>query len=140
MRVYYVICSIITSIANILLILLFRPLRSRLNGTAWLCIIIGYFLVLINNLIISFLVIERPRASIVAILLIIFFAIKPIKNTLWLVGFWTQYKNFIMLENIEKSLPKYVSSDTNKIIKKENPVASELVEDLEGNENKSRGN
>lgn len=134
MRIFYTICSVIASLANIALIVLFvKKLRVRLAGRAWACIITSFCFVLYNNLVISFIVIERPRASIVLYLLISFFLVKVAKNTLWLIGFWVQYKEFDRLENLDE----YILSITPR---QKQPISKELVEDLKGNENKSSRN
>lgn len=131
MRTFYIFCSLVTILTNLVLITLFKPLRAHLVGAAWFCIIVAFFLMVGNSLIIGYLVIERPTRPLSVILIASFFVLRAIKNILWLIGFWIQYKNFTQLENAEKDLAKYVSSDKHKIIKEDVGLAESLVEDLE---------
>lgn len=132
MRIYYIICSMISSIINISLIILFiKRLRYRLEGIAWICIFIAFCMVLYNNLVISYIVVERPSRWIVLPLLISFFFVKVIKNSLWLVGFWLQNKEFGKLENLSPFIESFKKSGEHK------KFSETLVDDLKSSDDLS---
>lgn len=133
MRIFYIICTVIASASNIALILLFiKKLRVHLVGKAWICIFMAFCLLLYNNLLISYLVISRPRGWFIVYFLISFFVVKVVKNLLWLTGFWAQYKEFCNLENLDKYIPVTKKSPDKEIFSKE------LVEDLKHEDKSSR--
>jgi hypothetical protein len=109
-RLIFIICAIIALIENFVLMLTFRNMRKFLDDFAWWLIIVAFFLMLVNNLNIAYLVILRPRGRSAMVLITTFFIVKAIKNALWERGFHLQLNNFIRLEG----LPDGVWKQSNK--------------------------
>lgn len=109
-RNLWITCSIVAALSNLVLLFIFRALRNFLDDIAWQFIVTAFFIVLLNNALVAYIIIERPRGPKVVYLISAYFILKVVKNIFWVLGFSIFRKNS---DNIAK-LPEVVWGENDR--------------------------